>query len=236
MLDIVSNDADANVTMEYSRLKDSFSITADTTGEESTVHIINIAGNAFGTDSAFQIEIGITQNGQNSIAVIDGVTVERSSNSYTIDGITYNLSEVTDQSDGYINFTVSRDFGSTTSAISTFVDAFNTLITKLYTHTAAADYSNDYKPLTDTQKEEMSEDQIKEWNEKAKSGILRHDSSLEHLIFSLKEAFFSSVGGTDKNTTSIGISTGSYFGSDKNTLVLDQDALTRSTHRNTLMW
>ena len=233
MLDTVNNDTVANVTMSYSRLKDAFTITADTGGQDSKVSISNIAGNAFGSNSAFQINTGTTQNGKNSIAIIDGTTVERDSNSYTIDGTDYNLTSVTDESDDYVNFTVEHDYSSTVDAVSKFVDAFNTLLTKLTTLTNATDYSSDYPPLTDAQQEEMTDDQISTWNEKAKNGILRHNSDLENLISNLKETFFSAAGGTGKNSTSIGLSTGSYFdSSNKGLIVLDEDALTSALKTN----
>jgi len=232
MLDTINNDEDANVTMQYSRLKDAFTITSDSTGEDSRVSIVNKIGNAFGTDSAFQIGTGVTENGQNSIAVIDGVTVERSSNSYTIDGTEYNLSEITDQSDEYVTFNVSRDYSSTVDAISEFVDSVNTLLTKLNDYVTAKDYSNDYEPLTEAQKEEMTDDQIETWNEKAKNGILRYDSDIENLISNIKEAFFSSVGGTGKTSASVGISTASYYDSDSGLIVLDTDALTEALKKN----
>jgi hypothetical protein len=54
MLDTINNDADANVTLQYSRLKDKFIMTADSGGEDSKITIINNSGNAFGDNSAFR--------------------------------------------------------------------------------------------------------------------------------------------------------------------------------------
>lgn len=232
VLDTVSNDADANVTLSYSRLKDAFTITADSGGEDSKISIVNLAGNAFGENSAFQIEEGVTQNGQNSIAVIDGVTVERDSNDYTIDGIEYSLTEVTDQSDDYVTFTVDHDYSSTVDAVENFVDAFNTLLTKLNGLVSEESYSDDYEPLTEAEEEEMSDAEIEKWNEKAKSGILRHNSDLESLISNLKKAFFTDAGGTGKNATTVGISSASYYDTNKGLLVLDQDALSAALESN----
>lgn len=232
MLDTVNNDPDANVTMQYSRLRDGFTITADSGGKNSKITIENKSGNAFGANSAFQIGTGVVENGQNSIAVIDGVTVERDSNSYTIDGNAYELTEVTDLSDEYISFTVSRDYSSTVQAVTSFVEAFNELITKLGSLVDAKDYSRDYPPLTEAQKADMTESQIEKWNEKAKGGILRHDSDLENLISNLRNAFFSAAGGTGKSSAAIGISAGNYYGPDKGLLVLDTEALSAALKTN----
>ena len=48
-------DETANVTMKYSRLSDTFTITSDTDGPGGVVKITNLQGNAFGTNSAFGI-------------------------------------------------------------------------------------------------------------------------------------------------------------------------------------
>ncbi len=194
--------------------------------------IVNKSGNAFGADGAFQIGTGLTMNGCNSIAIIDGVTVERTENCYTIDGVEYDLTQATGRNEEYLEFTVSRDYTSTVQAVTTFVDAFNTLVKKLSELTTAKDYSSDYPPLTEAQKKEMTDEQIEAWNEKAKNGILRHDSDLERLVASLKNAFFSPAGGTGKSAASIGISTGSYYGSDKGLLVLDTEALSEALKKN----
>jgi flagellar hook-associated protein 2 len=98
MINTINNDQDANVTMKYSRLTDSFTLTADSGGKNSKVSIQNITGNAFGADSAFQIDTVTVTNGRNSIAEINGTIVERDSNEFTEDGITYRFNAVTSTS------------------------------------------------------------------------------------------------------------------------------------------
>lgn len=225
MINTINSDTDAGVTMKYSRLTDAFSITADDGGADSQVIIENISGNAFGTVSAFGIAEGTSKNGQNAKATINGVSVERNSNVFTIDGLTYELNDTTSQD---ISFKVARDYSATTDAVQDFVDALNTLVTKITSYTSAKDYSSDYPPLTESQKDEMTEDQIEKWESKAKSGILRNDSGLQSLVTNLKNAFFSSAGGTGTNATSIGISTASYFDDNAGELQLDTEALTKA--------
>jgi len=233
MLNTINTDTHANVTMKYSRLSDSFTIAADSGGKKSKVNIENYSGNAFGAGGAFMIDIGEVKNGKDSIAEINGTSVVRDSNEYTVDGINYVLNKVTaGTSEEYINFTIERDYSSTLDAVSAFVDAFNTLTAKLSTLTTSKDYSSKYEPLTDAQKEEMTEAQIKTWESKAKNGLLRHDSKLENLIAGLKDAFFSSAGGTGKSAASIGISSGSYFTADKGKLILDTDTLSAALKTN----
>ncbi|MPM15992.1 Flagellar hook-associated protein 2 [bioreactor metagenome] len=222
------NGSDAGVTMQYSRLKDAFTITSNSTGADSTVTVSNLTGNAFGSSGAFGIGTGILATGQNSIAVIDGVTVERDSNSYTIDGVSYNHTQITDLSNEQATFTVTRDFSSTVDAVKTFVDGLNTLLTKFTTLLGEKSYANSYKPLTDAQRDEMSEKEIEQWEEKAKSGLLRHNSALSGLVTSLKGVFYSPAGGTGSNASAIGIATGNYYDTNKGLLVVDTEALTKA--------
>ena len=159
--------------------------------------------------------------------------MERNSNKFSIDGINYELKKVTvGTEEETVDFTVSRDFSSTVDAVKNFVDALNNLITKLSDLVNARDYSSDYPPLTEAQKKEMSEEQIKAWEEKAKSGLLSRDRDITGLISNLKNAFFSPAGGTGKNAASIGISTGSYFGTDRGKILLDTEALTAALEKN----
>lgn len=217
------NNSDAGVTMKYSRITDGFTITADSGGADSSVTIDNKTGNAFGTNSAFQIAEGKISNGQNSSAVINGATITKDSNDYTIDGITFSLNAVTGEDT--LNFLVKSDYSATADAISGFVDGFNALLTKLNGLVSAKDYSSDYPPLTEVQKKEMTDEQIETWNEKAKNGVLHNNADLKSLITNLKNTFYTALGGTGKNATSIGIATASYFDDNSGLFVLDKEAL-----------
>jgi flagellar hook-associated protein 2 len=233
MINTINTDTTANVTMKYSRLTDTFTITADSGGADSSVTISNLQGNAFGADSAFKINTGTFSNGTDSEAVINGVTVTKDSNDYTIDGVTYGLNKVTKgTTEAVVDFSLEHDYSSTVSAVSDFIDAYNTLYDSLKSLDTETDYSADYPPLTDDEKADMTTDQITAWETKAKSGILRHNSDLESLMSSLKNAFYSSLGGTSKNATTIGITTAGYFDTNAGEIVLDEDALTTALQSN----
>ncbi len=223
MISTINADEDANVTMKYSRLTDSFTITSDVGGKDGSVKIENLSGNAFGEGGAFGIGEGkFTEGAQNAIATINGVRVERTENEFTIDDVTYTLNDKTDKE---INFNVSRDFSSTVDAVKDFVKSINDLLSTVKTYTSAKDETRKYQPLTDAEKEEMTEKEIELWEEKSKGGVLHGDRDLEQLMNNIKSVFFSDVGGTGKSLTSIGISTASFFDSDAGLLKVDEDAL-----------
>ncbi|MBR4953146.1 MAG: flagellar filament capping protein FliD, partial [Oscillospiraceae bacterium] len=87
------------------------------------------------------------------------------------------------------------------------------------------DQSKEYKPLTDAEKAEVTEEQIKLWEEKSKGGILYRDDDIQKLIANIKNSIYSAVGGTGMNLSAIGITTGSYYSDDAGRLVLDEEAL-----------
>lgn len=229
MINTVNSDTDAGVTMVYSRLTDSFSITADSGGADSSVTVKNISGNAFGTNGAFGIAEETFKNGQNAKVTINNVSVVKDSNNFTIDGLSY---EIKKQTDNDISFQVNRDYSASTDAVQKFVDSLNTLIKKINDYTTAKDNSQDYPPLTEAQKDDMTSDEITKWETQAKSGILRYDSGLESLVSGLKSAFFTSAGGTGQTATSVGISTGGYFDTDSGTLELNTDDLKNALSSN----
>ncbi|MDD2484548.1 MAG: flagellar filament capping protein FliD, partial [Eubacteriales bacterium] len=70
--------------------------------------------------------------------------------------------------------------------------------------------NSDYPPLTDEQKKEMTDDEIKLWEEKAKSGILRGDSTLRSLASKLTNSLFATVPGGGTSLYEMGIASSGY--------------------------
>ncbi len=229
MINTINTDKTANVTMKYSRLSDSFTLESDSGGADSVISITNFKGNAFGSASAFKIGTGTFKNGNNSEAVINGTTVTRNSNEFTIDSIIYDLKKVTQgTTEETVTFSLEHDTSSTVTAVTKFINAYNELFSKLADLSEESDNSSDYPPLTDAQKDSMSEEQITAWETKAKSGLLRHNKDLSGLMTGLKNAFYSSLGGTGKNSTEIGITTAGYFDSNPGQITLDESKLTEA--------
>jgi len=220
------NSSEAGVKMTYSSLTKGFTITAKTTGSSSRVEIQNISGNAFdGENAAFGIAAQ-TVYGQDAILTIEGRQVVRSSNTFTIDGITYSLN---DESATPISFNVQRDIESAVNKITSFIDAYNSLITTLQNKIEEKVY-RDYLPLTDKQKEAMKDKEIELWEEKAKSGLLRNDMTISSLLSSLRSAFYTVVESAGISAAEIGLTTGSY--GDGGKITVDKDKLRKALESN----
>lgn len=208
------NSSDANVTMSYSSLSDTFKITSKSTGEGSIT--LNDNGSNFFTATG----LTAVDAGKNASVVIDGIAASRATNNFTVDGVTYNLLKADVGVEKTISLT--RDVDATYNSIKSFVDKYNEVISKLNT-AISEKYDRDYQPLTDAQKEAMTEDEITKWETKAKTGLLKNDSILQGIVSDMRQALYESVSGVEGNLSSIGITTGAY--DEKGKLYIDETKL-----------
>lgn len=160
--------------------------------------------------------------GKDLIVSINGTQTSRSSNTFTLDGLTVTAKTLSGTEDTVIDTT--RDTSSVVSAIKSFVSDYNTLVSGLYSK-ITEDYTyQDYAPLTDAQKEEMSDSEITAWETKAKTGLLRNDSTISTFLQEMDSALYTTVDGAGIAAYSIGIETSSTSLSGQ--LTLDESALT----------
>ncbi|QPQ37266.1 flagellar filament capping protein FliD [Lysinibacillus sp. JNUCC-52] len=113
--------------------------------------------------------------------------------------------------------------------IKEFVTTYNGFIKDLNDQTKETKY-RDYTPLTSDQREEMSESEIKLWEEKAKSGLLRGDTLIREGISNMRSLVYQSNPSIDSkyNTLyNIGISTSKNY-NDGGTLEIDEAKLRKA--------
>ncbi len=215
------NDSDAGVTMKYDKLADKLVLTADKTGAGNTL-AVSETGSSFLTAALGQETVA----GVDAKLTVDGVSLTRSSNTVTVDGITYTLNKETTE-EATIN--VSQDVDTVYNNIASFVDAYNELISSLNSLLSES-YDADYPPLTDDQKAEMSDDEIESWEKKAKVGLLAGDTTMRSFLSNMRNAIINSVSGLSTSITSIGITTGTY--DEKGKLYIDEDTLKEAIQSN----
>ena len=141
----------------------------------------------FGTDHTFT-------EGVNAIIEVNGIEIQRSSNTFTVDGVTITVSET---SDTPVKINVSRDTEQIEKGIADFVNDYNALIEKLNELIRTKATYRDYPPLTAAQKAEMTEKEIELWEEKAREGLLRNDPTIYKLLQDMRSALYSRVPGRD---------------------------------------
>lgn len=152
------------------------------------------------------------------------------SNTVTLDGITFNIiGEIPKEG---INVNGKKDVTEIKDKLVNFINDYNALMEKLNTLTMEKRNKN-YNPLTDEQKKEMSENEIKLWNDKVKQGQLYKDSDVTRIANKMKEAMRSLVGGVDGNLEKFGIKpVADYQGIKNGTFTIDDSKLTEALENN----
>lgn len=132
-------------------------------------------------------------DGEDAQIRLNGVLYESSSNTFSINGLTIDALGVTgDGKANEITITTTIDTQGIYDKIKDFLTEYNSVInemTKLYN----AESAKDYEPLTDEEKDAMSETEIEKWEEKIKSALLRRDSSLDGIMSTMINAMSQSV-------------------------------------------
>ena len=147
-----------------------------------------------------------TTKGTDGSIKVDGITYKTTDNQATVGGITYSALEKTTSA---ATVSVTQDTDAIVDKVKKFVEDYNKLLSGLYEKYDEKP-NKDYKPLTQSQKDNMKEEQIEKWEEKAKAGLLYHDQTLGKVIDSLRSAVTTpveSIDGKFNSAYSIGIST-----------------------------
>ena len=186
LLTAINNNKDAGVTATYLGSENKFVLSSNEKGKGRTISLG--ADPKDTTDAANLIFGGKSQDGTDGEMSIlyNGVktTITSSSNTFSIDGLdiratnTFNTGSAT--AEGGVRFTASADTEKVTETVKKFIEAYNAMIDEVRTQATTKPDSN-YKPLTDDQKNEMNETSIKNWEDKAKEGILYNSSALKDL-------------------------------------------------------
>lgn len=230
--------------------------------------------------------------GQNALIKIDGLITERSSNSFSVNGLNFDLRSITgsytavsgklmagtdeivllpgqyvedgvlynkdgtklktgityQEADGFPvtatalsydpatgkmqlftgeaeNVEVSRSTDQVVDGIKQFISSYNKLVQTLNGYLDEDASYRDYAPLTSEQKKEMSDREIELWEEKAKEGLLRRDSTIQTFLQSMRTALYEKPAGCNYALYELGIETGEW--ESKGQLVLSADGEAR---------
>ena len=222
------NNSSAGVTMSYDRLADKFSIEKKNFGT-GTLDLSGSAFDVFGLSSANEV------SGTKAQVYINDEIVESATNTFNYRGVSITLNQTTSAANGTgletdANATVvtlKRDATEALGKIKSFVEAYNSIIKRIEGLVKERKTSTEasYLPLTQEEKNMMSDKQIEEWEAIAKKGILRNDAGLQRLANNLRTSLFESVEAAGLSPSAIGLTTGSFFGGTGGQIVLDEDKL-----------
>jgi len=207
------NSAGVGVIASYDKNFDRLFLSTTSTGSSAKIEIKDANGNAKALFAALKIELDtdgtLKVTGEDAEFYINGVKLTNSSNTFTLNGVTFTL-KGTSQTDTETLVTVGTDVDAVYKSIVDFVNAYNEVISHI-NGKLTEPYYRDYPPLTDEMRKELDEDQIEEWTERAKSGLLRSDSLLIGITSGMRTALSSYIReGSFKSLSEIGITTGGY--------------------------
>lgn len=236
----INDSKDLKVNAFYDSANDKFVMTSELTGKSVDLTVNNTATADFFDKIGFSTATagdnlwidsnndGVIENGNKGTDAqftINGYATSRTTNQFTINNVSYTLKDTTATP---ATLTVSQDIENGVEVVSKFVEKYNEAIEKIHTELNEKHY-RDYPPLTDKQKEEMSEHEIELWNEKARSGMLANDTILSGGLTQMRVDLYSSVENANVSSdfnqlAEIGITTSNDY-KENGKLILDKDKL-----------
>lgn len=173
---------------------------------------------------------------RDAIIYYNNVKYTSDSNTLTVNGLTITAKAKTDS---VVNVEVAADVDSAYNTIKNFVKSYNELIDEMNKYYNEKDAG--YDALTEDERSKLSDTQIEKWEEKAKQGLLRRDSTLQTLLSGMRTTLNRGVqvtmeDGSTKTMTlaSLGIVTGDYTENGKLHILGDEDDDQYSSETNTL--
>ncbi len=164
---------------------------------------------------------------------LNGVTYTSSDNTFEVNGLTITANEVASG----MTVTTQSDTSGIFDMVKNFFKGYNEIINemdKLYN----ADSAKGYEPLTDEEKESLSDSEVEKWEKKVKDAVLRKDSTLNSVSSAMREVMSQGVtmkDGSQLYLFDFGIDTLGYFNApdnERNAYHIDGDADDSNTSRN----
>lgn len=180
---------------------------------------IKTVSNTTKSSTADNVNLGTGSNNipaQDCIVEYNGVDLTSKSNAISINGLNFTaVSESAKDSAGKYTATtivVENDVDSVYNTIKGFFKSYNSILSEMNT-AYYADSARGYDPLTDDEREAMTDDQIEKWESKIKNSLLRRDNTLGGIISGMKTALSGnvSVNGKTYSLSSFGIQTSSDY-------------------------
>lgn len=238
VLNDINSNTEAGVSVSFSKTTNQFVFTAKETGAGGRVEIGGELGERlFGKVDVTDKDHYTAGQDAKFTATINGQKMEfsRSSNTFDLDGMSITLNGTFEVKDGEtpVTFSSKTDTDKIIDVVKTMVEDYNAIVSevkKAYSDMPLKKSNGSrYKPLTDKDKADMTESEIKAYEEKAKTGILFMDRDLSSLYSALRSAV--APGGSDGSfLRSIGIKTS--YEDGLTTLSLDENALREALEQN----
>ena len=213
LLNEINSNSEAGVKASYISATNQFVLVASETGKRGEIDLTGDSGFA---DALFGIngsKDGFSKDGQNAVVRVsygngdgEGTEMESLTNTLDLGGMKvtvsgkfgYNESGVysKDKSQA-VTFDAKADAEGVTEAVKTFIEEYNALVKEINTQVTTKP-NRSIGPLTDEQKDEMDETSIKNWETKAKTGLLFNDGIMRDLSMDMQSIITKLLGSNAK--------------------------------------
>lgn len=201
------NESSAGITMFFDEHTKKITMTRKETGNFNTDgNEIFFSGGVI--NKVLNFENSNEEGGQNAIFTINGLETERNSNTFSMNGVTITLKQTLKETDSPITVNVSNDSEGVLKTVKEFVDQYNALIDDI-NKKLNEERNRSYLPLTDDEREGLSDRQQEKWEDLARSGLLKGDPLLSGVLTNMRMDMYSTVetNGLFKQLSAIGITT-----------------------------
>lgn len=230
IINTINLDKDAGISLFYDSGTDKLVATSKTTGADAR---LQISGDLFNT--VLQINNDNKVAGQDAVFELNGHQTSRSSNSFSINGITFNLKGLTPGglSGEATTITVETDTDAIFNNIKSFIDSYNELYETI-SQKLTEERFRDYQPLTDDEKTSLKDYEIEKWEQKARSGLLRSDPLLSGALNDIRRIMTTQLhnSGSYRSLAEIGIKTSNYWDNEKGKLKIDETKLRQAIEKD----
>lgn len=227
---VEKKDADGNVIKDSNGKPEMESVALSAEEQAASKKLIGLLGldtdslNTYGNKAA-------KIDGRDAVIVLNGVKYTNTTNDFAINGLNISVNGVTDDvadpdSDNClsglndstaITINTATDSQGIYDTVKDFLTEYNNIIneiTKLYN----ADSAGSYEPLTDDEKDQMSDTEIEKWETKIKDSLLRRDSSLSSVMNAMMTSMSQpiEINGKSYSLSSFGIQTLGFLNAAEN--------------------
>lgn len=227
---VEKKDADGNVIKDSNGKPEMESVALSAEEQAASKKLIGLLGldtdslNTYGNKAA-------KIDGRDAVIVLNGVKYTNTTNDFAINGLNISVNGVTDDvadpdSDNClsglndstaITINTATDSQGIYDTVKDFLTEYNNIIneiTKLYN----ADSAGSYEPLTDDEKDKMSDTEIEKWETKIKDSLLRRDSSLSSVMNAMMTSMSQpiEINGKSYSLSSFGIQTLGFLNAAEN--------------------
>ena len=226
---VEKKDADGNVIKDSNGKPEMESVTLSGEEQVASKKLIGLLGldtdssNTYGNKAA-------KIDGRDAVIALNGVKYTNTTNDFAINGLNISVNGVTDDvadpdstdlsslnDSTAISINTTTDSQGIYDTVKDFLTEYNNIIneiTKLYN----ADSAGSYEPLTDDEKDKMSDTEIEKWETKIKDSRLRRDSSLSSVMNTMMTSMSQpiEINGKSYSLSSFGIQTLGYLNAAEN--------------------